>query len=81
MRIRKQIIVLLILGTTYLLADDLNVISTLVNKINKTNDAVIKNNLMKKLALELLIIDEKDFPKAKKIVNENLESENLEFKI
>lgn len=81
MRIRKQIIVLLILGTTYLFANDLNVISTLVNKINKTNDAVIKNNLMKKLALELLIIDEKDFPKAKKIVNENLESENLEFKI
>ncbi len=81
MKLKKKIMFLLILGTTCLFANGLNNISTLVNKINKTSDLEIKNKLMKELALELLIIDKEDFLEAKKIVNDNLESENLEFKI
>ncbi len=72
MKLGKKIAILTIATSVSLFANGISNISTLVEQINNTNDVKTKQVLMKKLDIELAVIDKKDLAKAKEIMNTKL---------
>ena len=72
MKLKKILAMLAIAGAVSLFADGINNVSDLVDKINKTTDAKEKSILMKKLDVEIAVMDKNDVPKAKEIIDTKL---------
>lgn len=72
MNIRKKIVIFAIIGATSLLAADLDTISTLIDKINKTQAVEAKQELMIKLNKEVEKLDRIDVIKAQDIIDTQL---------
>ena len=74
MNIKKKILILAIMGATSLWASDLNTISTLIDKINKTKAVEAKQELMIKLNKEVEKLDRIDVIKAQDMIDTQLTS-------
>lgn len=72
MNIKKKIVILTIMGATSLWASDLNTISTLIDKINKTKAVEAKQELMIKLNKEVEKLDRIDVIKAQDMIDTQL---------
>ena len=72
MKLSKKIAVLAIITATGLFAAGLSNVNVLVDKINNTKDAKVKEQLMQKLDAELGTMDRKDLPEAQKIISAKL---------
>lgn len=72
MKLRKYVAVLLVAGLVNILAADLKQLTVLVEQINKTTDANVKQQLMYDLNKEMENLDPKDLVKAQAIVDEKL---------
>jgi len=72
MKLRKTVAALAIIGVTGLFATGITEVTTLVDKINETNDVKVKTELIKKLDSTLLAMNEEDRAIAKKIIDSNL---------
>ena len=72
MKLRKKIAILAIIGATGLFAIGMSDVSTLVDKINHTNDLKTRSQLIEKLNADILSMDKKELPEAQKFVNANL---------
>jgi len=76
MNLKKKIAVLAIITATGLFATGLSNVTMLVEKINTTKDAKVKEELMKKLDAELGTMDRKDLPQAQQIINTKLKKKS-----
>ncbi|MBU3015547.1 hypothetical protein KO488_12330 [Poseidonibacter lekithochrous] len=72
MKLKKLLAILAIAGAVSLFADGISNVDALVDQINKTTDAKEKSVLMKKLDVEIAVMDKKDVPKAKAIIETKL---------
>jgi hypothetical protein len=72
MKMVKTIAILTIAASISLFANGLSNITTIVDQVNSATDAKEKSALMKKLDIELAVLNMKDIPAAKKIINEKL---------
>lgn len=72
MKLHKTIAALAIIGVTGLFAAGITEVTTLVDKINETNDVKAKTELIKKLDSTLLAMNKTDLEIAKKIIDSNL---------
>ena len=72
MKLKKKIAIFTIAASVNLFANGLSNISTLVDQINNTSEIKEKKILMKKLDIELAVIDKKYVPKAKEIIDTKL---------
>ena len=72
MKLRKIVAALAIIGVTGLFASGITEVTTLVDKINETNDTKAKTELIKKLDSTLLAMNKADRAIAKKIIDSNL---------
>ncbi len=72
MRLRKILAMVAIAGAVSLFADGISNVGAIVDQINKTTDAKEKSVLMKKLDVEIAVMDKKDVPKAKAIIDAKL---------
>lgn len=72
MNLKKKIAILAVFLSASLFANGINNVSILVDQINNTKDSQIKNELKKKLELELVKINTDDLPKALEIVDSRL---------
>ncbi len=77
MKLRKKIAILAIIGATGLFATGMSDVSTLVDKINHTNDLKTRSQLIEKLNADILSMDKKELPKAQKFVNANLKKAKI----
>jgi len=72
MNIRKKIVIFVMITTTSLIASDLNTISTLIDKINKTKAIEAKQELMIKLNKEIDKLDRIDVIQAQDMIETRL---------
>jgi len=72
MNIRKKIVIFAMITTTSLIASDLNTISTLIDKINKTKEIEAKQELMIKLNKEIDKLDRIDVIQAQDMIETRL---------
>lgn len=72
MTIRKNILILAIIGVTSLFSANLEEVSKLTDKINKTDDVIVKQELIIELNKEVEKLDEKDVHKAQAIIDAKL---------
>ena len=72
MKLGNKIAILIIAGSVSLFANGITNVTALVDEINKTNDIKSKQILMTKLDIEIAVMDKKDVPKAKKIIDAKL---------
>ena len=72
MKIKKILAVLTLALSATLFANGINNVSALVEQINNAADLKEKQVLMKKLNNELAVLDKKDVPKAKEIIDTKL---------
>lgn len=72
MKVTKLMAAIAIAASTSLFANGISNVSALVEEINKTSDAKEKQVLMKKLEIELSVIDKKDLSQAKEIIDTKL---------
>jgi len=72
MNIRKKIVIFAMITTTSLIASDLNTISTLIDKINKTKAIEAKQELMIKLNKEIDKLDRIDVIQAQDMIETRL---------
>jgi len=72
MNIRKKIVIFAMITTTSLIASDLNTISTLIDKINKTKAIEAKQELMIKLNKEIDKLDRIDIIQAQDMIETRL---------
>jgi hypothetical protein len=72
MRLGKKIAILTIAATVSLFANGIETVSALVEQINNTSDVKEKSVLMKKLDIELAVMNKSDVPKAKALIQSTL---------
>ena len=72
MKLGKKIAILTIAASASLFANGITNVTALVDQINNTSDVKAKQVLMKKLDIEIAVMDKKDVPKAKEIINTKL---------
>jgi hypothetical protein len=72
MKIKKQIAILTLAATMSLFADGISNVSALVEQINNTSDVKEKSSLMKKLDIEIAVMDKENVPKAKAYIQSTL---------
>ena len=72
MKLGKKIAILTIAAGMSLFANGIANVTALVDEINKTSDVTAKQVLMKKLDIEIAVMDKKDVPEAKKIIDAKL---------
>ncbi|MGB3752185.1 MAG: hypothetical protein WA945_11520 [Arcobacteraceae bacterium] len=72
MNIKKNIVILTILGATSLFAADLKGIATLVDKINNTKALEVKQELMINLNKEVESLNKIDVIEAQDFIDKNL---------
>jgi len=73
MNIKKNIVILTILGATSLFAADLKEVSILVDKINKTKALEVKQALMIKLNTAVESLNKTDVVEAQDFIDKNLQ--------
>jgi len=76
MKLVKKIAILTIAATVGLFANGIENVDALVEQINNTTDVKEKSVLMKKLDIEFAVMDKKDVPKAKEIIETKLKKVN-----
>jgi len=76
MKLVKKIAILTIATTVGLFANGIENVDALVEQINNTTDVKEKSVLMKKLDIEFAVMDKKDVPKAKEIIETKLKKVN-----
>jgi hypothetical protein len=72
MKIKKQIAILTLAATMSLFADGMSTVSSLVEELNNTTDVKERSVLLKKLDIEIAVMDKKDVPKAKAFIQSTL---------
>ena len=72
MNIRKKLVTLAILGATSLFAANLTEINILVDQINHSKDAKVKEDLLIKLQKDVETLNQKDYLEAQSIIETKL---------
>ena len=72
MKLKQKLAILAMVASVSLFANGITNVTSLVDQINQTKDVKEKQILMEKLDVELSVIDKKDLPEAKKIIDSKL---------
>ena len=78
MKLRKKIAIITVAATVSLFANGMANVSSLVDQINKSSDIKERSALLKKLDVELSVMDKKEALKAKSHIETNLKKLNLQ---